>query len=70
MFGFSFNDIVEDDSKLLDTKDLNGDFRIDIFSSRIVKKDTNGNLVVQYILTTPGRILLNKVLQDSLIFSN
>ena len=64
-----FNDTVEDDSKLLETKDLNTDFRIDIFSSRIVKKDTNGNLVVQYIFTTPGRILLNKVLQDSLLFS-
>ncbi len=37
-----------------------------IFSNRITKQDALGNKVVQYIRTTAGRILFNKVIQESL----
>ena len=37
-----------------------------IFSNRITKEDALGNKVVQYIRTTAGRILFNKIVQESL----
>lgn len=37
-----------------------------IFSNKIVREDVLGNKVVQYIRTTAGRILFNKVVQESL----
>ena len=39
------------------------------YQDRIVKEDSNHNILVQYIRTTPGRILFNKVIQESLIDS-
>jgi hypothetical protein len=45
------------------------EIKLDVFSSRLIKKNEQGTIITQYILTTPGRILLNKVLQDSLTFS-
>nr|QVY58087.1 RNA polymerase beta' subunit [Eucheuma denticulatum] len=38
-----------------------------IFVNRIVKRDKNNQIVVQYIRTTVGRILFNKVVHESLI---
>ena len=38
-----------------------------IFTDKIIKKDANKNLLVQYVRTTAGRILFNKVIQDSII---
>jgi DNA-directed RNA polymerase subunit beta' len=64
-----FNDTVEDDSEFVESIAMPQKMRIDVFSSRLIKKSEEGELVTQYILTTPGRILLNKVLQDSLTFS-
>lgn len=37
------------------------------FDDKIVKEDLNGNKLVQYIRTTAGRILFNKVIQESLV---
>nr|YP_009541563.1 RNA polymerase beta' subunit [Synarthrophyton chejuense]AYR05572.1 RNA polymerase beta' subunit [Synarthrophyton chejuense] len=37
-----------------------------VFYNRITKKDAVGNKIVQYIRTTAGRILFNKVVQESL----
>jgi hypothetical protein len=34
-----------------------------------VKKNEHGETIVQYILTTPGRILINKILLDSLVIN-
>nr|QCI07304.1 RNA polymerase b'-subunit [Leiomenia cribrosa] len=39
----------------------------EIFIDKIVKKDINGNLLVQYMRTTVGRILFNKVIHESLL---
>jgi DNA-directed RNA polymerase subunit beta' len=64
-----FNDIVDDDSELIKVENSDPDSSIEIFSNRVVRKDIHNELIVQYILTTPGRIILNKILQDSLTFS-
>nr|YP_010204152.1 RNA polymerase beta' subunit [Ahnfeltia fastigiata]UAT97528.1 RNA polymerase beta' subunit [Ahnfeltia fastigiata] len=37
------------------------------FADRIIKEDANGHKLVQYVRTTPGRILFNKVIQESLV---
>ncbi|NCJ05481.1 DNA-directed RNA polymerase subunit gamma [Synechococcales cyanobacterium C] len=39
----------------------------EIYPSRRVRKDAEGNLISQYIRTTPGRIIYNKTIQDSLV---
>lgn len=36
------------------------------YPSRRIRKDADGNLISQYIRTTPGRIIYNKTIQDSL----
>jgi DNA-directed RNA polymerase subunit beta' len=36
------------------------------YPSRRIRKDVEGNLISQYIRTTPGRIIYNKTIQDSL----
>ena len=65
-----FNDIVDDDCELIETIAFDGNSKIEIFSNRIIRRDFEDNIMVQYVLTTPGRIFLNKTLQDSLTFSN
>jgi DNA-directed RNA polymerase subunit beta' len=64
-----FNDTVEDDSEFIESVLMPEKVTLDVFSNRLIKKNENGLVITQYILTTPGRILLNKVLQDSLTFS-
>jgi len=64
-----FNETVDDDSNFIESILISEDVKIELFSSRLIKKSRDGKLITQYILTTPGRILLNKVLQDSLTFS-
>jgi DNA-directed RNA polymerase subunit beta' len=64
-----FNSTVDDDTKLIDSLIFNTNSKLEIFPNRILRKDDKDQLMVQYILTTPGRILLNKILQDSLTFS-
>ncbi len=38
-----------------------------IFTSRRLREDSEGNLISQYVRTTPGRIIYNKTIQDSLV---
>jgi DNA-directed RNA polymerase subunit beta' len=38
-----------------------------IYSHRRVREDAEGNLISQYIYTTPGRIIYNKAIQDALV---
>jgi len=63
-----FNESVEDDSSFISSISYFDNSILDILSNRVIRKDIQKQTVVQYILTTPGRILLNKVLQDSLTF--
>ncbi|QUY43006.1 DNA-directed RNA polymerase subunit gamma [Acaryochloris sp. 'Moss Beach'] len=39
---------------------------IQTYPSRRIRKDADGNLISQYIRTTPGRMIYNKTIQDSL----
>jgi DNA-directed RNA polymerase subunit beta' len=64
-----FNGAVDDDSELMKVVPSDSKSRIEIFSNRLVKRNIDNEILVQYILTTPGRIILNKILQDSLTFS-
>nr|YP_009295678.1 RNA polymerase beta [Mastocarpus papillatus]AOL58162.1 RNA polymerase beta [Mastocarpus papillatus] len=41
--------------------------KTNIFIDKIIKRDAKQNLLVQYIRTTVGRILFNKVIQESLV---
>lgn len=63
-------DVVQDDGKLLKTVPSNDGNVLKIYTSRIVREDSDGNSLVQYILSTPGRILFNKVVQDALTLSH
>ena len=64
-----FNETVEDDSEFIESISMPEEFVLDIFSTRLIRKNEKDKTITQYIMTTPGRILLNKVLQDSLNFS-
>lgn len=64
-----FEGVVRDisDTKLVRVETFPGGYENKIFVNKIVKEDPTGNKLVQYIRTTAGRILFNKVIQESLI---
>ena len=64
-----FDGVIDRYSKLLNIKKEDDGSEMHIFEDQIIKKDHTGETIVQYLLTTPGRILLNKVLLDSLVIS-
>jgi DNA-directed RNA polymerase subunit beta' len=57
-----------DDSKTIEEIDQDG-FITKVYKAKRVREDKEGNLISQYILTTPGRVILNKAIQDVLAFS-
>jgi len=65
-----FDGEVEDENIKVKTSILKDKYTLDIFTERIIKTDENQQIIAQYILTTPGRILLNKTLFDALKLSN
>ncbi len=65
-----FDGEVEDEKIKVKTSILKDKYTLDIFTERIIKTDENQQIIAQYILTTPGRILLNKTLFDALKLSN
>nr|YP_010199191.1 RNA polymerase b-subunit [Crassiphycus usneoides]UAD88640.1 RNA polymerase b-subunit [Crassiphycus usneoides] len=64
-----FNGIVDDlSNQVIISSKINFDGTITkIFSDKIVKYNVNGQMLVQYIRTTVGRILFNKAIRESLI---
>jgi DNA-directed RNA polymerase subunit beta' len=38
-----------------------------VYKFRKTREDADGNLISQYIRTTPGRIIYNKTIQDALV---
>ena len=64
-----FDGIVDNESEAIKVEENENGDKLHIFDDRIIKKDKNGETIVQYLLTTPGRILLNKVLLDSLVIA-
>ena len=64
-----FDGIVESGSKLITVRKQDNGSELHVFEDQVIKKDEKGEVIVQYLLTTPGRILLNKVLLDSLVIA-
>jgi DNA-directed RNA polymerase subunit beta' len=64
-----FNGVVDNENSLINVEKQSDGTELHIFDDRIIRKNKNGETVVQYLLTTPGRILLNKVLLDSLVIT-
>jgi DNA-directed RNA polymerase subunit beta' len=64
-----FDGVVDSDNNLIEIQKQNDKTELHIFDDRIIKKKETGEILVQYLLTTPGRILLNKVLLDSLVIA-
>jgi DNA-directed RNA polymerase subunit beta' len=64
-----FDGVVDSDNNLIEIQKQDDKTELHIFDDRIIKKKETGEILVQYLLTTPGRILLNKVLLDSLVIA-
>jgi DNA-directed RNA polymerase subunit beta' len=64
-----FDGVVDSDNNLIEIQKQEDKTELHIFDDRIIRKKETGEILVQYLLTTPGRILLNKVLLDSLIIA-
>jgi DNA-directed RNA polymerase subunit beta' len=64
-----FDGEVEDENIKIKTTHLKDKCNLTIFTERMIKTNEEDQIITQYILTTPGRILLNKTLFDSLILS-
>jgi DNA-directed RNA polymerase subunit beta' len=62
-----FDGEVEDDGKYLRTESYGENKKLKIFTYKMIKEELTGERCVQYILTTPGRLMLNKILLDSLV---
>nr|SCW22982.1 RNA polymerase beta-subbunit [Nemalion sp. H.1444] len=55
------------DNKLLFYQEDNAGYTTKFFDDKILREDANGFCSVQYIRTTAGRILFNKVIQEALV---
>ena len=64
-----FDGIVDNENTAIRIENTEDGNELHIFDDRIIKKNVNGEILVQYLLTTPGRILLNKILLDSLVIA-
>ena len=64
-----FDGVVDSDNNLIEIQRQDDKSELHIFDDRIIRKKETGEILVQYLLTTPGRILLNKVLLDSLVIA-
>ena len=64
-----FDGIIDNESEAIKVEETENGEKLHIFDYRIIKKNKDGETIVQYLLTTPGRILLNKVLLDSLVIA-
>nr|UEQ12103.1 RNA polymerase beta' subunit [Batrachospermum sp.] len=64
-----FDGVVDglEESKVLSTQNNNGACT-KFFKNKIIKEYPDRYSTVQYIRTTPGRILFNKVIQESLVY--
>ena len=64
-----FDGIIDNESEAIKVEENENGEKLHIFDDRIIRKNKDGEIIVQYLLTTPGRILLNKVLLDSLVIA-
>ena len=61
-------DIDQSQSKLIKTIQLNDKSSIEYYENLQIKKDFNGEIIVQYLQTTTGRVILNYTIQKTLNF--
>jgi len=54
------------DEEPTETKVDDGGYKIKTYPFRRVREDADGNVISQYILTTPGRIIFNQTVHNSL----
>ncbi|NEQ20422.1 MAG: DNA-directed RNA polymerase subunit gamma [Microcoleus sp. SIO2G3] len=59
-------DSATPDNEVLSTERLGDGTVMKIYRERRVRETTDGELLSQYVLTTPGRIVYNKAIQDAL----
>ncbi len=55
------------EGKPLEVKTLEDGSVLKHYPFRRTREDSEGNIIAQYLRTTPGRILYNKIIQDSLV---
>ena len=61
---------VEDGSKLTKLSSSTNEDEFWASETILLHKTTNNEIITQYVLTTPGRVLLNKTLHDALTYSS
>ena len=63
-----FNGKVDskEESKLLFEKTLSDNSCLKVYSDKQVRFDPNGEMIVQYIKTTVGRVMLNNLIKTNL----
>nr|YP_010335848.1 RNA polymerase beta' subunit [Chroothece richteriana]UNJ14254.1 RNA polymerase beta' subunit [Chroothece richteriana] len=63
-----FNGIVENNaSQFLYKIQLSEETSLEVFENQQMKYNSNGKIMAQYIRTTPGRIIFNKTIYESLL---
>jgi DNA-directed RNA polymerase subunit beta' len=62
-----YKGLIQDDNVLIKVQPSGENTVLKIYNKRIIKEDKNGNVIAQYLFSTPGRILFNKTVEDSLV---
>lgn len=62
------NDLIQDEAQPIKIKKLKDNSFIEFYKNQQIRKATDGTIISYYIRTTPGRALLNYVIQKSLNF--
>ena len=62
---YSSNSSQDESDKPIDTKELNDGSKLEVWTYRRDKFDSQNNLINRYILTTVGRVVMNHTIIDS-----
>lgn len=63
-----YNIFINNDSTLIKRKELNDESVIEYYKNLQIRKDKDGNVIVKYLQTTTGRVILNYTIQKTLNF--
>ena len=64
-----YSGYLEDDSEPIEIIKMGNNSKLLVYKDKQIKEDENGKVVVTYIRTTPGRLIFNKVINQSLNLS-
>jgi DNA-directed RNA polymerase subunit beta' len=67
-FGFDINEIINFITNLIKKIKLNDNTVIEYYENLQIRKTKDGEIIVQYIKTTTGRVILNYTIQKTLNF--